>query len=301
MCPKISEHTLVNQKDKESILVTKMSGDQVYFDEEKLKRSLRRSKADEDIIAQVIEKVKKELYDSMPTEEIYKLAFSHLRKYSTKSASRYKLKSALLELGPSGFPFEKYIAELLKFKNYQTEVGKIVQGHCVTHEVDILAENENEHLIVECKFHSDQRRFCDVKVALYIHARFKDVESKMKEKSNNIGKRYIGGLVTNTRFSSDALQYGNCMSMFMLSWDYPFNKSLKNLIDESGLHPITSLLTLLKHEKEQILSKEVVLCKDLINREKILFEIGISETRIKKILQEVKSICELMPINNKAL
>jgi hypothetical protein len=301
MRPNKTEHTLANKNHEQGVLITKMSGDQVYFDEEKLKRSLRRSKADEDIIAQVIEKVKKELYDSMPTKEIYKLAFSHLRKYSTTSASRYKLKSAILELGPSGFPFEKYIAELLKFKNYQTEVGKIVQGHCITHEVDILAENEHEHLIVECKFHSDQRRFCDVKVPLYIHSRFKDVESKMKEKINKIGKRYIGGLVTNTRFSSDALQYGNCMSMFMLSWDYPFNKSLKNLIDESGLHPITSLLTLLKHEKEQILGMGIVLCKDLINKEKILFEVGISETRIKKILQEVKSICELMPINNKAL
>jgi hypothetical protein len=298
MCPKKTEHTLEKQNHEQGILITKMSGDQVYFDEEKLKKSLRRSKADEDIIAQVIEKIKKELYDTMPTKEIYRLAFSQLKKYSATSASRYKLKSAILELGPSGFPFEKYVAELLKFKNYRTEVGNIVQGHCVTHEIDILAENEHQYLIVECKFHSDQRRFCDVKVPLYIHSRFKDVESKMREKQSKIEKLYVGGLVTNTRFSSDALQYGKCMSMFMLSWDYPINKSLKNLIDESGLHPITSLLTLLKHEKDQILSEGIVLCKDLINKEKVLAEIGISETRIKKIIDEVKSICESLPLNN---
>jgi hypothetical protein len=113
---KKTEHTSEKQNNEQGILITKMSGDQVYFDEEKLKKSLRRSKADEDIIAQVIEKVKKELYDSMPTKEIYRLAFSHLRKYSATSASRYKLKSAILELGPSGFPFEKYVAELC-FRN----------------------------------------------------------------------------------------------------------------------------------------------------------------------------------------
>jgi hypothetical protein len=120
----------------------------------------------------------------------------------------------------------------------------------------------------------------------------------MREKRSKIEKLYVGGLVTNTRFSSDALQYGKCMSMFMLSWDYPMNKSLKNLIDESGLHPITSLLTLLKHEKDQILSKGIVLCKDLINKEQILAEMGISETRIKKVIDEVKSICESLALNN---
>lgn len=277
--------------------MTKMSGDQVFFDEEKLKNSLRRSKVDEDIIAQVVEKVKNELYELMPTREIYKLAFSHLRKHSSQSASRYKLKSAILELGPSGFPFEKYVAELLKFKNYQTEVGNIVQGHCVTHEIDILAENDNQYLIIECKFHSDQRRFCDVKIPLYIQSRFKDVESKMRESGKKNGKNYVGGLVTNTRFSSDALQYGKCMSMFMLSWDYPLNKGLKNLIDESGLHPITSLLTLLRQEKELILNQGIVLCKDLLHEEKFLREINVSETRIRKIMEETKSICESIPVN----
>ena len=274
------------------IRVTKMSGDQVLFDEEKLKRSLRRSRADEDIIAEVTAKVKTQLYDSMPTKDIYKLAFSYLKKHSSFSASRYKLKSAILELGPSGFPFEKYIAELLKYKNYTTEVGTIVQGHCVSHEIDIIAINEESHMIIECKFHSDQRRFCDIKVPLYIHSRFKDVELRLKEKYPKGNKTYLGGLVTNTRFSSDALQYGNCMGMFMLSWDYPLNKSLKLLIDQSGLHPITSLLTLTRDEKEQLLTVGIVLCRDLIKEEKKLRSINISEPRIRKILDEVSSICE---------
>jgi hypothetical protein len=274
------------------IRVTKMSGDQVLFDEEKLRRSLRRARADEDIINEVITKVKTELYDSMPTKDIYKLAFSYLKKHSSFSASRYKLKTAILELGPSGFPFEKYIAELLKFKNYSTEVGTIVQGHCVTHEIDIIALKEDRQLIIECKFHSDQRRYCDIKVPLYIHSRFKDVELKLKEKQPQSNKIYLGGLVTNTRFSSDALQYGNCMGMFMLSWDYPLNKSLKMLIDQSGLHPVTSLLELTRSEKEQLLAGGIVLCRDLVTKQKELSAIKISEVRIRRIMEEVKSICE---------
>ncbi|HEY1060781.1 MAG TPA: ATP cone domain-containing protein [Daejeonella sp.] len=273
------------------IYVTKMSGEKALFDEEKLRNSLKRSKAEDDVIDRVIEKVKTELRDSISTKEIYRMAFAQLRKNSSHSAARYKLKQSILELGPTGFPFEEYISELLKFKNYRTEVGNIVDGHCVSHEIDIIAERDNRKILLECKFHSDQRRFCDVKVPLYIHSRFMDVEQELKKKSGQKDTIFIGGLVTNTRFSSDALKYGLCMGMYLLSWDYPAGKSLKSLIDQSGLHPLTSLLTLSKFEKQQLLDKGIILCKNLIGKEKVLKEIQISEPRIEKIISEVKNLC----------
>ena len=273
------------------IYVTKMSGEKALFDEEKLRNSLKRSRTEDDIIDKVIEKVKTELRDSISTKEIYRMAFAQLRKNSSHSAARYKLKQSILELGPTGFPFEEYISELLKFKNYRTEVGNIVNGHCVSHEIDIIAERDNRYILLECKFHSDQRRFCDVKVPLYIHSRFKDVEQELKKKSGHKDTIFIGGLVTNTRFSSDALKYGLCMGMYLLSWDYPAGKSLKSLIDQSGLHPLTSLLTLSKFEKQQLLDKGIILCKNLIGKEKVLKEIQISEQRIGKIISEVENLC----------
>ena len=273
------------------IYVTKMSGEKALFDEEKLRNSLKRSKAEDDVIDKVIEKVKTELRDSISTKEIYRMAFAQLRKNSSHSAARYKLKQSILELGPTGFPFEEYISELLKFKNYRTEVGNIVDGHCVSHEIDIIAERDNRHILLECKFHSDQRRFCDVKVPLYIQSRFMDVEQELKKKTGHKDTIFIGGLVTNTRFSSDALKYGLCMGMYLLSWDYPAGKSLKSLIDQSGLHPLTSLLTLSKFEKQQLLDKGIILCKNLIGKEKVLKEIQISEPRIEKIISEVEDLC----------
>jgi hypothetical protein len=273
------------------IYVTKMSGEKALFDEEKLRKSLKRSKAEDDVINRVIEKVKTELKDSISTREIYRMAFSFLRKNSSHSASRYKLKQSILELGPTGFPFENYVSELLKYKNYHTEVGNIVDGHCVSHEIDIIAQRENRHILLECKFHSDQRRLCDVKVPLYIHSRFKDVEEELKKKISHNDTVFIGGLVTNTRFSSDALKYGLCMGMYLVSWDYPAGKGLKSLIDQSGLHPLTSLLTLSRYEKQQLLDKRIILCKDLIGKEQTLKEIQISATRIEKIISEVEHLC----------
>jgi len=281
--------------NSKQIYVTKMSGERALFEEEKLRNSLKRSRAEDEVIDKVIEKVKAEIKEFMSTKEIYRMAFAQLRKNSSHAAARYKLKQSILELGPTGFPFEDYVSELLKFKNYRTEVRNLVEGHCVSHEIDIIAQRENRHILVECKFHSDQRRLCDVKVPLYIHSRFKDVEEELKKKTKHNNTEFVGGLVTNTRFSSDALKYGLCMGLYLVSWDYPEGKGLKSLIDQSGLHPLTSLLTISKYEKQQLLDKKIILCKDLIGKEKVLKEIQISEPRIKKIISEAEHLCHLMP------
>lgn len=277
------------------IYVTKMMGEKVPFDEKRFKNSLKRSNADTAIINEVVQNIKNKLYDGIPTREIYRLAFAMLKRKSGTSASRYKLKRAILELGPSGFPFEKYISELLKFRDYKTKVGEIVKGNCVNHEIDIIADKEDRHLIIECKFHSDQRRFCDVKIPLYVHSRFKDVESELKKQKEFQNKNILGGLVTNTRFSGDALQYGQCMGMFMLSWDYPADKSLKSIIDRSGLHPVTSLLTLTMDEKNQLLTRGIVLCKTLAEDPSVLKDIHISPNRIQRIIEEAEDICACLP------
>ena len=36
-----------------------------------------------------------------------------------------------MELGPSGFAFEDFIAEIFREKGFQAETGKIIKGFCV--------------------------------------------------------------------------------------------------------------------------------------------------------------------------
>lgn len=158
------------------ITVTKYSGDKDLFDESKLKHSLIRSGAKDDIIKRIIDEIKALLYDGISTKEIYKMVFTLLRKSSRPTAARYKLKKAIYELGPSGFPFEKFIEEILKYEGFQTQINSIVKGHCVNHEVDVIAEKNEQHFMVECKFHNTQGIICNVKIPLYIHSRFQDLK-----------------------------------------------------------------------------------------------------------------------------
>jgi hypothetical protein len=275
-----------------SVLIKKYSGEYQVFDVNKLINSLRRSGADEDIIQNIARKVQEQIEEGMTTKKIYQLAFNMLKGKSRLSASKYKLKKALMELGPSGFPFEKLVGKLFTHEGYDAKVGEIVQGNCVQHEIDVIVQKDNKHYMIECKYHSDQGRTCNVKIPLYIQSRFLDVKAKWEHQEGHETKLHKGGVYTNTRFTTDAIQYGTCIGLLLTSWDYPMGNGLKDRIDKLGLHPLTALTTLTKAEKTKLLDKDIVLCKELHENPTLLKQIGIDKKRHKKILEDSEALCK---------
>ena len=271
--------------------ITKSSGEKVKFSLDKLRISLKRTGADKETIDQILDNVRDELYQGISTKEIYNRAFALLKKKKSYLASKYKLKKAIYELGPTGFPFERFVSAILKYSGYKTEVGKTLQGKCVKHEIDVIANKNNETTIIECKFHSEQGPNCNVKIPLYINSRYRDVKSHWNANPKNDTKFSKGWLVTNTRFTEDALQYGNCCGLYLLSWDYPKGDGLKDRIDRLGLYPITVSTLLTKREKQFLLSRDVVLCRQLIKDKFYLDHLGVSEIRKEKILNEISQLC----------
>ena len=278
---------------KKSILVKKSSGEYEEFRIDKLINSLKRSQASDSLVQQIVEQVESQLYDGITTKTIYQMAFKMLKNKARVNASKYKLKKAIMELGPSGFPFEKFVGKILEMEGFSTNVGVIVQGNCVQHEVDVIAQKGDKHYMIECKYHSDQGRFCNVKIPLYIHSRFLDVEKQWEQQKGHEAKLHKGGVYTNTRFTTDAIQYGKCVGMLMTSWDYPRGNGLKDRIDKWGLHPLTALTTITKAEKTKLLDEGIVLCKELHESPKLLEKIGIDIKRHKKILEDSKKLCSV--------
>ncbi len=279
--------------DYSSIMVTKHSGELAAFDVEKLRLPLKRSGAGDAMIDQVVAKVESILYEGISTKEIYKKAFGLLRKKERPAAARYNLKKALFQLGPTGFPFELFVAELLKAKSFMTKTGQLVQGQCVQHEVDVIAQKEGKHFMVECKFHGNQGRRCDVKIPLYIQSRFKDIEKAWMQKTAHGEKFHQGWVATNTRFTSDAIDYGRCINLHLLSWDYPHGNSLKEWIDETGAYPITCLTTLTKKEKHILLDNKIILCRQLCNDPSGLNRLELAERRKRVVMEEAKEVCKI--------
>lgn len=246
-----------------AIYVTKSSGLAVPFSGEKVRQSLKRSGATPEITDLIMEELYKKVYPNMPTRVIYKIAVGMLKKFSRPAAARYRLKQGIFELGPSGFPFEQYIAALFLHAGFSASTNQIMNGQCVKHEVDVLSVKNSQYHIIECKYHQQPGSRCDVKVPLYIQARFKDIEWRLMETRGKEAPVCHAWVVTNTRFTSDAIQYGQCAGLRLLSWDFPTGKGLKDIIDNAGLYPITCLTTLTRNEKYRLLEKGVVLCKTL--------------------------------------
>lgn len=273
--------------------IVKSSGQRAKFSVEQLRASLRRSGARNKTIARIIDTVRDELYQGISTREIYNRAFAMLQRSEPLHASRYKLKKAIYELGPTGFPFERFIAAVFQYSGYKVKVGKIIKGKCVSHEVDVIANKNSDFLVIECKFHGEEGRNCDVKIPLYIHSRYDDILAHYSETKRSDAMPTSGWVVTNTRFTKDALRYGECAGLQLLSWDHPKGSSLKERIDRLGLYPITVSTQLLEREKQFLLSRDVVLCRQLIDDHFYLDHLGVSEVRKEKILQEIESLCNI--------
>jgi hypothetical protein len=272
--------------------IRKAGGELVPFDAKKLTASLRRSGATEEQAEDVLRKIVPKLKDNMATKHIFRLAFQELKKAARPLAARYNLKKALSELGPSGFPFENLISQILRQQGYVVQVGQIIEGRCVTHEVDVIAKNSEETLLAECKFHNAAGMKVNIKTPLYVYARFLDIQAGWEGPNTHLRPM----LVVNTRFTDDSLKYSDCIGMRLLSWDYPRGEGIRELIDRYHIYPLTCLSSLTRREKVQLLEQGFILAQDVLRAERELVEMGVSGTRLKAALDESRRLAEESPL-----
>ena len=270
--------------------VKKASGDLEPFSEAKLRTSLRKAGASEETIESISGNIKQWLYKGVSTHKIYARAFALLRKKRGGAAARYKLKKAMLELGPTGFPFEHFVGELMKQQGYEVKTGQLIAGRCVQHEVDVVATKKQLQCLMECKFHNSPEKISNVQVPLYIRSRMNDIIEQRKMEAAYANFQFQGWVVTNTRFSSDAIDYGICSGLKMLSWDFPQNHALKDLVERYRIFPVTVLAHLNKKQKIMLTEKGIVLCRQIWQQKAVLDELGLTPSAKQKTLDELASL-----------
>ena len=247
-----------------AIQVRKASGELEEFDHGKLVQNLKLAKIPDDIAAAAANYVKNRLEDQISTGKIHDYVQEYLNKNNLIGyALHYDLKNALLRLGPTGYAFEKFVARVLSAYGYLTRQGVIIQGKCVSHEIDVSAQKEGQHFLIECKFHNQAGVKTDVQVALYTYARFLDVRAALESLANHSQQYHQAWLVTNTKVTKDVLDYAKCMDMKVLAWGYPQMGSLREIIISSGLHPVTVLVGLNPNQYQSLFDHDIVTCADL--------------------------------------
>ncbi|MCL5433082.1 MAG: ATP cone domain-containing protein [Patescibacteria group bacterium] len=268
------------------IYVVKANGEKEPFSEQKVKNSIARAGIPENLQNQVVDNIKKKLRNNISTSEIYSQIVGYLQKSKNPyTSAKYSLKQAIMCLGPTGFPFEDFVAKVLEAQGFQTVVRKILSGRCISHEIDVLAEKGSEKIMVEVKYHNLPGTRSDIHVAMYTKARFDDVREKNK----------LSGvfLVTNTKVTGDSITYGACVGMKIISWSYPNGESLRDLVEKFDLIPLTALSSLSTGQKQELLKNHVVLCKDIVNDPLKLGVLYLSENKVNQIVSEARSISAL--------
>jgi ATP cone domain len=110
---------LNNQK---TIFVIKANGEKVPFNSNKVISTCIRAGANRKLARKVSEEVSLQIHDGMRTREVYRLVLALLSQFEDGgiTSHRYRLKEAIMQLGPAGFLFENYVSRILEDHGYQT-------------------------------------------------------------------------------------------------------------------------------------------------------------------------------------
>lgn len=270
----------------EGIEVRKSDGQREPYSRQKLQISLRRAGASASMVDEVIADLEPRLQDGVSTGRLYRMARKALKQRSRPTAITYSLKRALLELGPSGFPFEQFCGRLFEAMGFRVAYNQYRQGRCVGHEIDIIAERDGMRLFAECKFHNRASYRNDVKVPLYLRARSEDLLAA------NDGQHDAFWVLSNTTFSEDALDYGECAGVILAAHNTDHYPLTRGLINEHGLHPVTCLSSLKVAQKRSLIEQGAVLCRDLLDEPDALRPLRLDDRQLERVQRECREILD---------
>ena len=275
------------------VWVTNAQGEKEEFDAQKVFRTLMRAGASAEAAKKIAAEVASRARDGMRTRDILKLALRLLsRAGEERAAAKYDLKGAIMRLGPAGFPFETFFSEILREYGFKTRTRQIVEGNCIPHEIDIVAESpDGLRYLVECKYRNYAGEYIKVKDALYTYARFEDVCDGAKTGKCRAFNRIW--LATNTKFSSDLERYAECKGIRLTAWSRPEGESLSELIERKRLYPITVLKSVDGFAQKRLSFASVMLCRDLaaMTPAELRDASGLPKNKAALIVEEAKAVC----------
>ena len=285
----------MSDKNIPKIFVKKNSGELELYNPRKIEKSCIKAGASKKEAEEIIREIEKILYDGITTKEIYNEVLKLLKEKNAVAGVKYRLKEAIMNLGPEGFAFETFFSKILNNLGYNTVLRKLIKGLCVTHEIDIIAEkyegNQIKRIMVECKYHNLTGIYTGLKEALYTYARFLDLKDGwIKGLCEKFDEAW---LVTNTKFSEEAKEYAKCKGMKIIGWNYPLNQGLETLIENNKkLYPITILMNIKKIDLKKFSSANLIVINDILEKscEKIVEETGISLDEALEIKREAEKI-----------
>jgi hypothetical protein len=272
--------------------IRKSSGELVPFDPDKIRAVLRRAGAKPELVERVLAQVTRRVKDGMATRHIDRIVRKELRRASVCVSCRFSLREALQKLGPAGFTFETYIAEILRAEGYAATLPEAdVPGASVDHEVDVIAEKDGKRIMIEAKFRNRGTETVNLKDTMATWARFIDLkEGASQGKNAGFTDAWI---ITNGRFSDRAMRFAEYRGLQAIGWKSK-PRSLAEMVDHQALYPVTVLDDVAQWELDRLATHDLVLCRDIavLPVEKLSSKLDVPASRARKLIMACAEVVE---------
>jgi len=185
--------------------------------------------------------------------------------------------------------FEEFIQLLLSSNGFEVDPNRILVGNCGEHEVDAVARKDGVTYFVEAKHHFNYHALTGLDESRIARAILEDVTEAYE--SRKTGQRFDRAMIiTNTKYSEHAVNYGRCRNILQIGWNTPVDLSVQHMIEATNLYPLSCLKDLKRDVRAQLANSGVVVMKQVV--EGNLAELS-GKTRVpKQILEEIRGQVE---------
>ncbi len=278
------------------IYIINSRGQKELFSFQKVYQSAKRAGASNDLAREIAQEIQGQVYPGMKTSEIFKKIKSILSKKSLPVSIKFSLKDAIRMLGPTGFPFEKYIGEVLLANGFDVKLNQYIYGICgIRYEIDFIAKKGSVVYVGECKYRNQPNGLVHSGDIVEIYGRFLDLkEGDFFQKREYQNLNIVSAAITNTKFTSSSIKYACCRGIELLGWRYPKKGGLEYLIESQGLYPITILPSFKNYLFDFFVSNQMMLARDIlsINPQKLSQKANISIKNINSLVEEAKILLD---------
>jgi hypothetical protein len=190
--------------------------------------------------------------------------------------------------------FEMFIRALLSHSGYTVTPNTILRGLCGEHEVDAIASKDGVTYFVEVKHHASYHALTGLDESRIARAIVEDVTEGY---IRGLSEIKIDGamIVTNTRYSEHAINYGRCRGIIMVGWASP-EIGLRDLVESQKLYPLSCLRGISRQVRLRLVDEGIVLIKQLLMQDVGYLErkLGLTRQTALSIMEKAKHTTETL-------
>jgi hypothetical protein len=269
-------------------MVKKADGSLQLFDGEKVVRTCLRMGAERQVAYEVAEKVERRLYDGIPTAVILRMIFQFMRRRKPGVGNLFDLRKGL-SLMSSKPEFEVFVRVVLRRNGFEVSPNQVLKGKCVEHEVDGIARKNGVTYFVEAKHHVRYHAPTGLDESRIARAVLEDVVEgfALGKSSFKIDRAMI---VTNTRFSEEAVQYGRCRDILQIGWSSPVNRGLQDLVEGVNVLPLSCVRGLGVDARLKLAESGIVLFEQVMseNAEELARKTGLPQEFLRHLKEKIE-------------